>query len=110
MTCNAGEVVVVPFPFTDGPQTKPRPALILSSLPFNHQTGHTLMAMITSQHSICWDAFDVPFDWSAVGLHSECKIRMKLFTIDNRLIRNSIGLLNAADWTAVQKRFQRMFA
>lgn len=43
-------VVRVPFPFTDRTATKNRPALVLSEAGvFNTPSGHSVMAMITSQ-------------------------------------------------------------
>lgn len=41
------DVVVVPFPFAEGPGEKRRPALALSSRDFN-RAGHTILAMITT--------------------------------------------------------------
>ena len=105
MTCDAGEVVVVPFPFTDRTGTKRRPALVLSARSFNDRNGHTLMAMITTAKATAW-TLDTPFDWGAVGLSQPCVIRMKLSTVDNRLIVRPLGMLGRADWAAVQQMFE----
>ena len=47
MVCDAWQVVVVPFPFTDRATTKRRPAVALSRKRFSSH-GHTVLAMITS--------------------------------------------------------------
>ena len=92
MVCDAWEIVVVPFPFTDGPGTKQRPALVLSDLDFNRQSGHSILAMITSAAHSEWPG-DIPLDPSVIGLHKPCVIRMKFFTLDNRLIVKSAAKL-----------------
>jgi mRNA interferase MazF len=110
VTCNRGDVVVVPFPFTDSPDAKTRPALVLSNASFNRQTGHSLMAMITTKFSPYWDLWDTEFDWKAASMPTRSVIRMKLFTIDNRLIRRSLGRLSASDQLDVEQRVRLVFA
>jgi len=93
VTCEAWDVVTVPFPFTDRAAQKRRPALILSQKSFNRQ-GHTLMAMITSSLAP-WPS-DTPITHlEASGLSQPCVVRLKLFTLDSRLILRRIG--NLAD-------------
>ncbi len=96
MTCEPWDVVVVPFPFTDSPASKRRPALVLSSLAFNHASGHSLMAQITKAKQSSWPG-DFRIQSAEAGLPEECILRMKLFTIDNRLIQKRTGCLSAAD-------------
>jgi mRNA interferase MazF len=96
MTCDTWDVVVVPFPFTDSPASKRRPALVLSSRAFNHGSGHSLMAQITKAKQSTWPG-DFKIGNVEAGLPEECIVRMKLFTIDNRLIQRRTGHLNAAD-------------
>ncbi|QNJ13157.1 hypothetical protein SynA18461_00503 [Synechococcus sp. A18-46.1] len=48
----AFELVRIPFPFTDWPVIKRRPALVFSRPEFQQQSGHLLLAMVTSaKHS-----------------------------------------------------------
>src|ERR1039458_2924124 len=86
----AGDVVVVPFPFTDSPASKRRPALVLSSQAFNHGSGHSLMAQITKAKQSSWPG-DFRIQNVEAGLPEQCIVRMKLFTIDNRLIQKRTG-------------------
>lgn len=95
MICEAWEIVTVPFPFTDKAVQKKRPALVLSAKAFNRH-GHSVMAMITSS-SVPWPG-DTPIaDLTSAGLSSPCVVRLKLFTIDNRLFLRKIGQLSATD-------------
>ena len=102
MTYKAFEVVVVPFPFTDLKAAKRRPALILSkNEEFNLKGGHYVLAMITSQKNLHWP-LDTPItDLEKSGLTSASKVRMKLFTLDARLIIKKIGILSNKDQKAV---------
>ena len=104
MTCDAWDVVAVPFPFTERAGQKKRPALVLSHQVFN-QHGHTLLAMITST-SPAWPG-DTPLrDLTSAGLSTPCLVRMKLFTLDNRLILRRVGRLAQAEQNQVKAELQ----
>lgn len=109
MTCKPFEVVVVPFPFTDRRASKRRPALALSSEDFSEESGHTVLAMITSADNPPWP-MDVPIDAASAGLKSASKARMKLFTLDNRLILQKAGSLSARDRRSVADALGKMMA
>jgi mRNA interferase MazF len=95
---DAGDVVIVPFPFTDRDAAKRRPALVLSSAEsFGRATGQAVLAMITSARHSNWP-LDVPVtDLASAGLPNPCLVRMKLFTLDERLILRTSGRLHATD-------------
>ena len=95
MTCDAFDVVAVPFPFTDSTRTLRRPALVLSSSAFNAH-GSSVMAMITDARNATFP-LDTPIDHRAVTLKMASVVRMKFFTLDNRLIAKRIGRLPVAD-------------
>jgi mRNA interferase MazF len=97
------DVIVVPFPFVESNKTKNRPALVLSSQKhFNQELGSTICAMITSTQNV-WP-LDVPItNLKSCGLEKESKIRLKVFTLDNRLIKTRIGKLSLQDQEALQE-------
>jgi mRNA interferase MazF len=95
------DVVVVPFPFSEGPGGKRRPALVLSSAPFNAE-GHTVMAMITTSGHHPWPGDCQIIDLQSAGLPRTCMVRLKLFTLDNRLILRRIGRLAEHDAARVE--------
>lgn len=99
MICDSWDVVVTPFPFTDGPDSKRRPALVLSPEAFN-QHGYTLLAMITKADQSDWPG-DTEIQHEKAGLNHACVVRMKLFTLDSRLILRRLGGLAHADRTRV---------
>ncbi|MBN2337755.1 MAG: type II toxin-antitoxin system PemK/MazF family toxin [Acidobacteria bacterium] len=96
MICDRYDIVVVPFPFSDRVQAKRRPALVLSREDFNRY-GHTLMAMVTTGRVPAWPGDIVLTDYTEAGLMVPCVVRMKFFTLDNRLILRKIGRLGDND-------------
>jgi mRNA interferase MazF len=99
---NAFDVVVVPFPFTDKATTKRRPALILSDAQaFNQRVGQAVMAMITSARNSDWP-LDIEIEnLESAGLPAPSVIRMKLFTLDEKLIIRKAGELAVPDQSRV---------
>lgn len=111
MTYKPFDVVVVPFPFTDIKADKRRPALILSSdKAFNKRSGHAVLAMITSQKNPDWPLDTTLTGNHQAGLKTPSKVRMKLFTLDNRLILRRIGKLTTKDQTAVARKLRSLLA
>lgn len=104
MICDSGDVVVVPFPFSERPGAKRRPALALSRQRFN-AAGHTILSMITTQSHAPWPGDVVIEDLDAAGLPRPCLVRLKLFTLDNRLLLRRTGRLAKGDRKAVQSSF-----
>jgi mRNA interferase MazF len=103
MICEAGDVAIVPFPFTDMAVAKPRPALVLSTQKSNSESGNTIFAMITTAAKSHWPT-DVPLvNAEAAGLNDASLVRLKLFTLDNRLVARKIGKLSPRDRAAVRK-------
>ena len=102
MICEAFEVVVVPFPFSERSGSKRRPALVLSTAEFN-AGAHTVLAMITTRGHRPWPG-DCPItDLQAAGLPQPCMVRLKLFTLDNRLLLRRAGRLADGDRLRVRE-------
>lgn len=110
VTYKACDVVCVPFPFTDRTATRNRPALVLSSeTAFSTPVGHAVMAMITSESNAPW-ALDCQIaDLVSAGLPAASKVRFKLFTLDHRLVRGTLGHLSVADQNAIRAAFASVF-
>ncbi len=98
MTFDRYSIVRVPFPFSDRTGTKNRPAVVLSGRgTFNTPAGHSVMAMITSEDNPPWPLDCTISDLEVAGLPAPSKVRLKLFTLDHRLVRGAIGKLSNAD-------------
>jgi mRNA interferase MazF len=103
------DIVIVPFPFTDRDAQKKRPALVLSDdVLFNAPVGHCVLAMITSAKQSTW-AFDTAItDLVSAGLPAQSIIRLKLFTLDNRLILNKTGELGEKDKSKIEDNLRNL--
>jgi mRNA interferase MazF len=108
--CEAGDVAVVPFPFTDLAVSKPRPALALSGRGVNETSGNTVFAMITTAARSHWPQDVQLMDATAAGLKDASIVRVKLFTLDNRLVSRKIGALSAQDRQTVRRMLRQVIA
>ena len=86
-----GDVVIIPFPFTDLSDSKKRPALVLADLPGDD----IIVCQITSQSKS--DTFALPLeasDFISGGLPVDSFIRPnKIFTADKNIILSIAGHL-----------------
>jgi mRNA interferase MazF len=101
----AGEIVVIPFPRTDG--GKRRPALVIADLP----GADLILCQITSRGH--WDSFAVPLDKSDCErgqLDQPCFIRpQQLFTVEQHVILYSVGKVTAQKYDEVFKKVRGLF-
>ena len=108
MALESFAVVRVPFPFTDRTAQKRRPALVISRPEFQMTSGHLVLAMVTSAGQSAW-----PHDWpiqalQVAGLTVPCLVRMKLFSLDERLVLGDPGLLAGVDQTGVRTALDQL--
>lgn len=106
MICNPWSIVVVPFPFSERAGTKRRPALVLSKRLFN-DNGHTVLAMVTTKKEDAWPGDVWIQEAGTAGLHQDCVVRLKLFTLDSRLILKQIGQLAGIDRKRIETSIRR---
>jgi mRNA interferase MazF len=100
-----GDVVLVPFPFTDLTSAKTRPAVVVSDHAFEKETGDFTVAMITSvPHATPYDYERK--DWQHAHLLSPSWVRAKLVTLDPELVVHSPGRLSDRDIAQVDKRIR----
>lgn len=100
------DVVIVPFPFTERADTRRRPALALSTTAFN-ENGQTILVMITTTTHRSWPGDTVIEGLGEAGLTMLCIVRLKIFTLDNRLIMRKIGRLSPTDRRRAAEQIQR---
>lgn len=104
MTFDPGDVVTVPFPFTDRRRAKRRPAVVLSNRRLSAHANQYVLAMVTSARHARWP-FDVPVsDGPAAGLRAPSVVRWKLFSLDAALIVRRIGSLAPGDRRVLRSR------
>lgn len=102
-TFKRGDIVVVPFPYSDKLAEKRRPALVVSSDKFNARSGYLWVAMVTSKTQKL-SADDVVFDHSKAGLSKPSMVRVaKIATIEADRVIRTTGRLEKSDIASVQK-------
>jgi len=98
VTFERGDVVIAPFPFTDLPVSKRRPVVVLSKAdPFNRETGQHVCAMVTGARKSSWPFDTAIEDINAAGVRGPCVVRMKLVTLDQRVMGARCGRLARRD-------------
>jgi mRNA interferase MazF len=108
MAFQAGDVVLVPFPFRDRLAERTRPAVVVSALAYNQQ-GDLIVAAVTSQAPRFATDYAL-LDWSAAGLQFPSTVRMLLATLAETRVLHKVGRLTDRDWAEVQARVRQVFA
>jgi mRNA-degrading endonuclease toxin of MazEF toxin-antitoxin module len=113
-TYKRGEVILVPFPFTDLTSVKRRPALIISADRLNQNRPDVLVAAISSQLPLKTgeDEMLIPqTELAQWGLPKPSVIKLgKLFSIHQGLIRKRLGRAPENSLRDVLRRIQTQFA
>ena len=93
-----GDVVLVPFPFTDQSGTKKRPAVVVSSHGYNASRRDIVIMAITSQMRTPLGFGEAMVaDWQGAGLIKESVLKPVFTTIEQGLVIRVMGRLSAAD-------------
>lgn len=94
---SVGDVVLVPFPFTDQSDTKKRPAVVVSSAGYNANRRDIVILAITSQVRQALAFGDAMVaDWQAAGLIKASVLKPVFTTIEQRLVIRGIGTLSGS--------------
>jgi mRNA interferase MazF len=100
-----GDVILVPFPFTDQSTTKQRPAVVISSSGYNQQRPDLILLAITSQirASLSFGEALVA-DWQAARLIKPSVFKPLVTTIEQALVIKPLGKLSANDAATLRQR------
>lgn len=93
-----GDVVLVPFPFTDQSGTKKRPAVVISSAGYNADRRDIVIMAITSRvRTPLGFGEALVANWHGAGLVKESVLKPVFTTIEQGLVLRAMGRLEAAD-------------
>ena len=97
-TYSFGDIVLVPFPFTDQTTTKKRPAVVVSSSQYNSARPDIILMAITS-HSSGYPRLGevVVAGWLKAGLLKASTIKPIVTTIEKSLVIRKLGRLEDQD-------------
>ncbi|HKZ75207.1 MAG TPA: type II toxin-antitoxin system PemK/MazF family toxin [Actinomycetota bacterium] len=109
-----GDLILVPFPFTDLSATKRRPAVVVSPDHFHRTADDVVLVAVTAQPSAAPSEMDLGLVQSDLALGriprpSTVKLA-KLFTMHQRLIAKRIGRLRQPKLTEALDRLRWFFA
>ncbi len=108
MAFQRGDVVLVPFPFSDLSTTKVRPAVVVSSALYHTTEPDLLLAALTSRITASPTPLDyVLSDWHTAGLRHPSALKPALFTLDPSRVLHHIGALTSTDLAQVDQRLRR---
>jgi len=105
----AGDVLLVPYPFTDQSGGKQRPAVVLSSSTYNQTHPDVILAAITSQVAHTSDEV-ILTDWQMAGLLFPSAVKPILSSFDSSLVKRRLGALSAHDLAQVRALFAGILA
>lgn len=101
-----GDLVLVPFPFTDQTATKQRPAVVVSSSAYNAQRPDLIMMAVTSQFKPSAVVGEVEIiEWQKAGLLKPSVIKPVIATLEKNLVRKSLGTLEEKDLASLRAAF-----
>lgn len=102
-----GDVLLVPFPFTDQTAAKQRPAVVLSSHDYNLVHIDLILAPITGRFVGLPDEV-VLVAWEQAGLAKPSAVKPLLASFESSLVRRKLGRLAPNDLAAVRMLFKRV--
>ena len=93
-----GDVVLVPFPFTNQAGSKKRPAVIVSSTAYNLTRQDIVLMAITSQIRTSFKSDEIEIiEWKKTGLLKPSVIKPVFTTVVKSLIIRQLGSLKDND-------------
>ncbi len=110
MAFQTGDIVLVPYPFTDQSSSKARPAVIISGELYNLEHPDLVLGALTTNVLAANGTFDyVLKDWQTAALRFESAFKPLIATLDRTLILHSIGRLSQPDFMQIVSRVRQVF-
>ena len=105
-----GEILIVPFPFSNLTGSKQRPVLVISKNTYNKDTEDIITCGITSnlkdaKHSVLIGNNNL--EYGQIPTQSRIKVD-KLFTMDKSIIKKKIAKINNETMDKVKKEFMNL--
>jgi mRNA interferase MazF len=111
--CRQGDLVLLPFPFTDLSAIKRRPALIISPDRLHQDSDDVILAAITSQVPPTLSQFEMPLrsrDMAVGRLPKPSVVRLaKIFTAHRGIIVKRVGRLQQESLARILARLRSLF-
>jgi mRNA interferase MazF len=99
-----GDLVLVPFPFTDQSATKSRPAVVVSSAAYHRERPDLVILAVTSQARPAAGLGEAVISkWKEAGLLRPSVLKPVVATIERGLVIRKLGRLAEEDRAALRE-------
>ncbi|CDH43905.1 MAG: type II toxin-antitoxin system PemK/MazF family toxin [Candidatus Competibacteraceae bacterium] len=106
---NFADVVIVPFPFTDGIGTKKRPAVVISVDQYQQSRPDIILLAITSRLRDPLGYGEVVVEnWQQAGLLKPSVLKPLIFTLEQSKVLMRLGSLLQSDKSQLEKLLGRI--
>jgi mRNA interferase MazF len=103
-TYSFGDIVLVPFPFTDQSASKKRPSVVISSDHYDYERPDLIVIAVTSQIKPASAFGELTLvEWQTAGLIKPSVIKPVLTTLEKSLVLRKLGQLQIGDWQALKQ-------
>lgn len=110
-SCKRGDIVLVPFPFSDQSTSKKRPAVIISSDTYNELSADCVIMAITSQTRKTIGMGECLLnDWRDAGLLKPSAIKPAISSIEKTLILKKLGRLSSMDYRLMEEALKELLS
>jgi mRNA interferase MazF len=104
-----GDIVLVPFPFTDQTARKQRPAVVVSSAAYHREHPDLILIALTSQVRPSPAIGEVTIvQWRHTGLLKPSVIKPVVTTVAKSLVARKVGRLQHEDRLALRKALRQI--
>ena len=104
MIYTLGDLILVPFPFTDQKKKKKRPAVIVSNQTYHENYRDLIIMAITSQIRQPLSLGEgLVVDWKKSGLLKPSVFKPVFTTIEQNLVIKKMGALSATDLNTLRQ-------
>ena len=108
-TFDFGDVVLVPFPYTDLSTSKKRPAVVVSSQAYQRERADIIVMPVTGQVRARPIIGDVLIGkWQEANLIKPSAIKPIIASLEERLVIRKLGRLREADQEALRGTLAKM--
>ncbi len=104
-----GDIILVPFPFTDLTSTKKRPAVVISTAAYGNSRPDVVVMAVTSQLRPSTAVGEVWLsEWQQAGLLKPSALKPVIATLEQRLILRKLGTLVPKDVDALKSALRQI--
>ncbi|MEK6693670.1 MAG: type II toxin-antitoxin system PemK/MazF family toxin [Nitrospirota bacterium] len=106
-----GDIVLVPFPFSNQTTTKKRPAAVISSNSYNNVSPDIVIMAVTSKTEKTFGIGECLIkNWKEAGLLKPSSVKPALSTVEQTLVLKKLGRPSSEDLILMDKALKELLA